>query len=218
MLATLKQTAELIQLFHIKGVRKEYKKGDYIIRPGEMPPGVFYIHSGYVKAYDITRYGEENLLLIRREQEVFPFIWAVTGSERQIIYKAISPTTALMISREDFLEYIQTHPDALAPLLDMSIEMYRVHAERILTLEYRSVRERLISFLLSMGQRFGQHTPEGLLINVPLKHQDIASSVNATRETTSRELAALERKDLLINQKSHIILKNIRGLKAHLGH
>jgi CRP-like cAMP-binding protein len=78
----------------------------------------------------------------------------------------------------------------------MTLEMYRIHSERILNLEYRSVRERLISFLLTMSHRFGKKTTEGLLINVPLRHQDIASSINASRETTTRELAALERKEL----------------------
>lgn len=216
MLATLRQTAELIQLFHIKGVRKEFKKNEFIVRPGENPPGVFYIHSGFVKAYDITKYGEENLLIIRKEQEVFPLIWAISGSEQRIIYKTIAPTTALMITRDEFIDYIQTHPDALAPLLDMATDVARLHSERILTLEYRSVRERLVSFLVTMGQRFGQRTDEGLLINVPLKHQDIASSINATRETTSRELAALERKGLLVSQKSYIVLKDLKALKSHV--
>ncbi len=34
----------------------------------------------------------------------------------------------------------------MAPIVDMTIEMYRLHSERILNLEYRSVRERIISF------------------------------------------------------------------------
>src|SRR6185437_7263918 len=105
-----------------------------------------------------------------------------------------------------FLKFISKSPEAMAPLLDMTLEMYRLHSERILNLEYRSVRERIISFLLTMSQRFGTKTKDGLLIEVPLRHQDIASSVNASRETASRELAALERKGLLINKQSMITL------------
>jgi CRP/FNR family cyclic AMP-dependent transcriptional regulator len=99
----------------------------------------------------------------------------------------------------------------------MTMEMYRLHSERILNLEYRSVRERIISFLLTMSQRFGKQTEEGLIINVPLRHQDIASSVNATRETASRELAALERKGLIENSQSLITLKDLDALRKHLG-
>jgi len=96
------------------------------------------------------------------------------------------------------------------------MEMYRLHGERILTLEYRTVRERIISFLLTMCQRFGVQTAEGMLIEVPLRHQDIASSVNATRETTSRELSAMERKGWLQNKQSMILLKDLDALHKSL--
>jgi CRP-like cAMP-binding protein len=216
MLATLKQTAELVELFRRDGRKLEFNKGDYIIHPGELPSGVFYIHKGLVKAYDITRYGDENLLIIRKENELFPLIWAITGQERQVIYQALAPTTVWRVSRKQFLDHMQSQPDTLAPLLDMTLEMYRLHSERIINLEYRTVRERIISFLLTMSHRFGKETPEGTIIELPLKHQDIASSVNATRETTSRELSGLERKNLLVSKQAIILLKDVKALEAYL--
>src|SRR3982751_1584275 len=216
MLATLKQTAELVDFFRLQGVKQVYKKGDFIVRPGEGPPGIFYIYEGLVKAYDITKYEEENLLIIRKQDEIFPLIWAITGQEHAIIYQTLAPTTTWRISRKKFLEFIGNNPDALAPLLDMTMEMYRLHGERILNLEYRTVRERIISFLLTMCERFGSPVADGILIEVPLRHQDIASSVNATRETTSRELSALERKGLLANKQSFTLLKDIPALRKHL--
>lgn len=216
MLATLKQTAELVELFKLRGRKQTYRKGDFIIRPGETPPGIFYVHDGLVKAYDITKYNEENLLIIRKADEIFPLIWAITGQERSVIYQTLAPTTTWQLSRRVFLDFVKDNPETLAPLMDMTIEMYRLHSERILNLEYRSVRERIISFLLTMGQRFGKPTADGLLIEVPLRHQDIASSINSTRETTSRELSALERKGLLRNQQSLILLHDLPALRKHL--
>jgi CRP/FNR family transcriptional regulator, cyclic AMP receptor protein len=216
MLATLKQTAELVEFFRLHGTKQTFKKGDFIIRPGDAPHGVFYIYQGLVKAYDITKYNEENLLIIRKQDEIFPLIWAVTGKEHHIIYQTLAPTITYKIDRPIFLEFVQSSSDALIPLLDMTVEMYRLHGERILTLEYRTVRERIISFLLNMSQRFGKETSDGILIEVPLRHQDIASSVNATRETTSREISALERKGLLQNKQSFTLLKDVEALSKHL--
>ncbi len=216
MLATLKQTAELVEFFRLHGAKQTFKKNDFIIRPGDAPHGVFYIYQGLVKAYDITKYNEENLLIIRKQDEIFPLIWAVTGHEHHIIYQALAPTIVYKIERQVFLEFVGSSSDALIPLLDMTMEMYRLHGERILTLEYRTVRERIISFLLNMSQRFGKETNNGILIEVPLRHQDIASSVNATRETTSREISALERKGLLENKQSFTLLKDVDALRKHL--
>lgn len=215
MLASSVQTKALIDTFK-QGTCLTYKKGEFIIRPGEQPSAVFYIDSGIVKAFDITKYGEENLLIIRKEHEIFPLIWAITGQERHVIYQVLAPTVVWRISREKYLEYLNSHPAALGPILDMTIEMYRIHSERIMSLEYRTVRERLISFLLGSAQRFGEKTSEGTLINVPLRQQDIASSINASRETTGREMSWLEQKGLLRVQKSLILLVDTKKLKDFL--
>jgi CRP-like cAMP-binding protein len=215
MLASDKQVAALVGLFK-SGTRLTYKRGEFIIRPGEAPGAVFYIEAGLVKAYNITKYGEENLLIIRKEHEVFPLIWALTGQEREIIYQAMDACAVWRISQEKYLDFLHSHPAALPPILDMVTEMYRIHSERILNLEYRSVRERLVSFLLTMAGRFGKETDEGVMIEVPLRHQDIASSINASRETASREIATLERRNLIVAKRSYILLKDVPALQAFL--
>lgn len=215
MLASERQVAALVGLFK-NGTCLTYRKNEYIIRPGEAPNAVFYIEEGLVKAFNISKYGEENLLIIRKEHEIFPLIWALTGSERDIIYQAMCPTVVWRISPQDYLSFLHNHPAALPPILDMVTEMYRIHSERLLNLEYRTVRERLVSFLLTMAGRFGKDTAKGRVIEVPLRHQDIASSINASRETASREIAALERKGLLTNKNGFIVLKDIPALQAYL--
>ena len=215
MLASERQVTALVNLFK-EGSRLTYKKGEYIIRPGEAPSAVFYIESGLVKAYNISKYGEENLLIIRKEHEIFPLIWAITGQEREIIYQAMASTVVWRLSPQTYLSFLHNHPAALPPLLDMVTEMYRIHSERLLNLEYRTVRERLISFLLTMSIRFGKQTKEGIVIEVPLRHQDIASSINASRETASREISALERKKLITAKNSFIVLKDVPKLQEYL--
>ncbi len=215
MLASDKPAKSLVDTFK-QGVCLTYKKGEYIIRPGENPSAVFFIDSGIVKAFDITKYGEENLLIIRKQHEIFPLIWAITGQERSVIYQVLTPAVVWRISREQYLDYLHGHPEAMQAVLEMTIEMYRIHSERIMSLEYRSVRERLISFLIGSAQRFGVKVKEGMLIDVPLRQQDIASSINASRETTGRELSILEQKGLIEVKKSLIILKDEDKLKSFL--
>jgi CRP-like cAMP-binding protein len=198
------------------GTKLTYKKGEYIIRPGETPTSVFYIEEGLVKAFNISKYGEENLLSIRKKGEIFPLIWTLTGREKGIIYQALNPTTVWRIDHETYLTYIHTHPKVLPPLIDVVTEMYRLHSERIFNLAYRTVRERLVSFLLTMEGRFGTKSSTGILIDAPLKHQDIASSINASRETASRELAFLERKGLITTKHSYITIKDKEALKDFL--
>lgn len=222
MVATTKQADEFKQLFSGMGTQFTYRRGEFIIRPGEVPSGIFFIESGLVKAYDITKYGEENMLIIRRAGEVFPLIWGVTGEERKIIYEALLPTTVWQISQQQFRDYLDANPASLAVILDMAIEMYRIHSERIINLGYRNVRERLVSFLLTTAQRFGTPTEGGteaephILLNVPLRHQDIGSSISASRETIGREMQSLERKGLIRIEDGYVIICDNEGLQSYL--
>jgi CRP/FNR family transcriptional regulator len=209
------QLQQLISLFHT-GVRHSYSKGEFIIRPGETPPGIFFIESGLVKIYDTTKYGEENLLIFRKSEDLLATTWALTGIDRHIIYTAVVPTVVWQISSEKFLEFLQKHPKASMVVLEKVVDMYRLHSERILNLEYRTVRERLISFLLTTAARFGTKVEKGILIEVPLRHQDIASSINSSRETTSREMAYLERRGLVCDEQFFITLLDINKLKNYL--
>ena len=215
MLASDIQREKLKKVFE-KGQRLTYKKGEYIIRPGETPNSVYFIETGVAKAYAITKYAEENVLILRKSNEIFPLIWSHTGQERGVIYEAVTELIVYKLQRTMYEESLLADSDLLLPILDMTTEMYRIHSERIMTLEYRSVRERLVSFLLQLAKRFSEKTEDGQLITVPLRHADIASSINASRESATRELHSLDQKDLIRLQKTGILLRDVDKLKAFL--
>lgn len=216
MLTTTNKREKLVDLFR-QGTRLSYKKGEFVVRPGELPPGVFYIVTGLVKAYDITKYGEENLIIMRKKGEILGLTWTLTGENRNIIYATVEPAVLMQVSHKQFMDFLRSSPQAALQLVDVLADMYRLHSERILNLTYRSVRERLISFLLTAAKRFGKPSESGILIDMPLRHQDIASSISATRETASRELAILERLGLITRDTpSSICLTDADKLRSYL--
>lgn len=213
MLATPTEQQQLVDFFHT-GVQHTYVKNEYITGPDETPRGVFYIESGFVKSYDITKYGEENLLIIRKSGEMIGLTWAITGQVKHIINTALVPTSVWLVTREQFHHFLHHHPEASPLIIDTLTNMYRLHSERIMTLEYRTVRERLASFLSTMAKRFGEQAEKGLTIAVPLKQQDIASSISATRETASRALASLQQSRIITIEQSLITIRDEAGLAA----
>lgn len=206
---------QLLIDFFCTGQHLTFSKNEYIIGPDEAPRGVYYIESGLVKSFDITKYGEENLLVIRKEGEFMGLTWVITGQSKNIVSTALAPTSVWLVSRERFIDFMTDHPEASAPIIDTLANMYRLHGERIMTLEYRTVRERLASFLLTMASRFGADSSHGVTINVPLKQQDIASSISATRETTSRSLALMQQQGLISIKQSIMTICDPAGL-AHI--
>lgn len=192
MLADKAARQQLIAFFHT-GTKLTYKKGESIVRAGDEPRGIYYIESGFVKAYAITKYGEENNLLVRQHDDLFPLIWAFTGLHRDITYQALDDTTLWRVARSEFLNFLRQNEHVVQVILDMSIEAYRLHSERVMTLEYRTVKERLASFLLTHAERFHDGKSGRLSLCAPIRRHDIASSINASRESTSRALSSLSK-------------------------
>lgn len=186
------------------------------MRPEEESSGIFYIDTGLVKSYNYTRYGEENMLSLRKDGDVIGLTLAITGQKLDVMYNALAPSVLWKLSSAQFLEYLRDNPESSLLIISLLAEMYRLHSEHILNLEYRSVRERLIAFLLTLRWRFGKKINGSIIIEVPLRHQDIASYINASRETTSRELNALQRKGLIEFSQGLIILKQVDRLKSYL--
>ena len=99
-------------------------------------------------------------------------------------------------------------------ILDLTLEAYRLHSQRVTTLSYRTARERIVSFLIFIADRFGiQDEKEVIVIQAPFRQTDIASSVNATRETTSRELNNLRKKKLITAANGYIGITDLDKLK-----
>ena len=61
--------------------------------------------------------------------------------------------------------------------------------------------------LLELAEKYGQHTDPGLLINLRILHQDVASAIGATRETVTITLGELKAGGLFRMYRRRICLQ-----------
>lgn len=186
------------------GVIKYFSKGEIIINGFDGPQGVFLIKKGFVKAYTISKDGQENLLLIHDQDEFIPLIWALDGAHTEgLFYQAMSDVTVLRTSKEKLRSAMEENIWLSQEILKQSVNIITTYAQRIQTLEFRTARERLISELLNLTEMFGKAHGNEVLIDAPITHQDIADSINMTRETASRALGLLFEEGL-VKQVDHL--------------
>lgn len=211
-----REAKEKIEAFFKSKTRIALRKNEILIRPEDIPSGVFWIEEGFIKAYAITKYGEINSLIVRNNGSIFPLIWVFTNQHRAITYEAMEPAVVWRAPKEEYLEFIKANPDAMEYILEMAIESYHRHAERVKTLGYRTARERICSYLVYCCERFGKEMNNEILIDAPFKQSDIATSVNATRETTSRELNSLKKRGVIRISEHNIVVLDKEALEKIL--
>jgi len=186
------------------GQLMHFSSGETIINDIDEPEGVYLIKAGFVKAFSVSHAGHGNLLLIHKTGEFIPLPWSLDGAHTTgLFYEAMTNVTVLRASK-DKLRVAMGHNAWLSQeILKQAVDIIIVYTKRIQTLEYRSARGRIIAELLNLAERFGKRNGKEVFINAPITHQDIADSINMSRETASRALELLFEEGLM-GQKDHL--------------
>lgn len=199
------------------GFLMNFGKDEVIIHGYEEPEGVYLIKAGFVKAYSISHDGHRNLLLIHKAGEFIPLPWALDGAHTTgLFYEAMTNVEVLRAGKDKLRSALGNNTWLSRETLSQTVNIISVYTQRIQTLEYRSARERVIAELIYLAERFGEKHGKEIVVNAPITHQDIADSINMSRETASRALGLLFEEGLM-GQKDHLfVIKDIHKLQAAL--
>ena len=200
------------------GLLMHFSKGATVIQGYEEPEGVFLIKEGFIKAYSISQDGQQNLLLIHEVGEFIPLPWALDGEHTTgLFYEAMSDVKVLRVSKNKLRTALGYNAWLSREILSQTVNIITFYTQRIQTLEYRSARERVIAEVIYLAKRFGKSQGNEVLINAPINHQDIADSINITRETAGRTLGLLFKEGLL-RQRNHLFtVIDMHKLQTALG-
>ncbi len=209
---------ESIEAYFSDGLLMHFTKDETIINGFDEPEGVYLIKDGFVKAHSVSKVGHGNLLIIHEAGEFIPLPWALDGAHTTgLSYEAMTDVTVLRAPKDRLRTAMGNNSWLSQEVLKQAVNIITDYTQRIQTLEFRSARERVVSELIGLAERFGKNIGSEILINVPVTHQDIADSINTTRETTSRALELLFEEEL-VGQKEHLFtLLNLPKLQAILG-
>ncbi|GAC1499375.1 MAG: hypothetical protein NVS1B10_02000 [Candidatus Saccharimonadales bacterium] len=211
-------TGKLRDIFSQTGRSLSYQKNEIILRAGDRPQGVYLIESGIIKIYTLTKQNTEHVTHFFGTGDFFPVIWLFRGHTRNVYYQALEPVKLKVVPRDVFKEYVTENQHITLELLEEMVKRYERYAGRIENLLYSDARERCAYRLLSLGNRFGTKTPDGIVINAIITHEDLARSLNMTRETFGRALSRMQSRGIITyDHEHHIVIKDLDTLVKIIG-
>lgn len=199
------EASRKLDLFFLQFKQSYYKKGEVILRADEVPPGVFYLRTGYVRDYTLSKDAEELCLIIYKPGDIFPIPWVIINKPHEHYLEAMTRVEIWYSPKEQFLQFIKTNPKVLFELTSRISTRLSGLLDRMKYLVFGNAYAKVCSILLICGERFGRTSGNSTIIQVPLTHKDIATLVGLTRETTSRQIIKLFKKKIL-SQKNHLIV------------
>ncbi len=197
---------------HHKVIR--YKKGEILLRPGDIPQGIFFLKKGFVRLYSISESGEELTLIIFKQYNLFPLVWAVNNAPNEYYLEAMTtPTEIFRAPKEDFLHYLSFNHDVFFFVTGRILSRLGRLLRRMEYLAFGNSYQKVASILMICAEHFGRIVNGKIIIEVLLTHKDIATMVGVTRETASLEIKKLENKGIIGYRNRLIVIKNVKKLQ-----
>ena len=197
------------------GKTLEYKKNQLIIGPGGIPPGVFFVKSGFVRHYLISQEGKEITFNIFKPGAYFSMISALNNIPNIYYYESLTDVLLLRAPNDEVVKFVENNPEMLYDLAKRTLSGLDGITRLTQALLTGNAEQQIASVLLVLTRRFGKTTNRGIIIDLPITHRIIGTLAGLSRESTSIELGKLE-KAKIISQKNHLILvKDFKKLEKN---
>jgi len=201
-----------VSKFFASAPEKSFSKGSIIINPEDNLEKVYYLTRGKVKQYVLSSSGEEIIIHIFRPGSFFPIMLVLGGATNRFYFQTLTKCKVRISTSREVVEFLKKEPASLYDLTVRFAKGLDGLTTRIESLLGEKAQDRIISLLLYLSEKFGKETQEGIKINLPLSHQEIAKWVGLERETVTRQLKALNAKGLIKYMRRKITITDTKVL------
>lgn len=190
-----------------------YPPNATLLMEGQLPRGVFIACSGRAKYSLRARDGKTIILKIAGNQEVMGLSAVVSGGPSLITVTTIELCQIKFVEREALLSLIERDSR-------MAMECASALAREVTTsfddvhdlLLARSSTEKLARLLLSWVSNEPRN--RDLRVSTEFTHEEISQMIGSSRETVTRLLSEMKRKDLIRLEGATLVIPNRIALQA----
>jgi CRP-like cAMP-binding protein len=188
-------------------VEQRLAKGEVLFSEGEPGERLFLIESGKIKLGHTAPDGRESLIAVLGAGEMLGELSLFDPGPRTATAIAVTGTTVLSMGHEALLPWLVGRPDLAVALLAALARRLRRTNVALADLVFSDVPGRVAKALLDLGEKFGEATPNGLLVHHELTQEELAQLVGASRETVNKALADFSQRGWIrIEQRSVTLL------------
>jgi len=197
-------------------IEKHYRKGDIIILQDSKVEGLYIIREGRIKISRISEDGKIKVLAILSSGDIMGEMSILDEELASATAEAIEDSRLVFIKREDFQSILVRYPMITLGIAQILAKRLRLADREIEELAFYSVKSRVIKTLMELADRYGEKTNSGIRLSLKLTHQELADMVGTSRETVSRVISVLEKRQLITNERGYTVIRDINALKDYI--
>ena len=201
---------ELKMLSESKNCRR-YRKGEIVFFEGDLPYGIYCVHSGKAKIYKIGNSGKEQIIRLAGSGDFMGFKAMLNEQPYHATAEVLEESAICFIPKETFFHLLQTNVNFSVHMMKFLCQELENAEKYMLDLAQKTVRERVASVLLLLDHKYGTNS-DNQTLDVQLTREDLANIVGTATETLIRLLTEFKKEHLIELNGRHIKLINKRKL------
>jgi len=191
-------------------VEKHFKKNQVILHEEDTLNYLYFVYSGKVKVVQLSAEGQERIVAIRKRGEFFGEMAILDGMTAPATVVAMEETSVGFISAKDFQSHLLHNRKVLLEIISMLCSRLREAWLMLKVLSFAGAEQRIRVVLKNVGDQFGVRDQRGTIINLRLRHKDIAELAATARETVTRSLKRfVQSEEIEILENKCILLKPV---------
>ena len=185
---------------------KTFKKGDIIYRAGENISSVAMLLEGNIHIQKEDYWGNLSILDSVSPGELFGEVFACLENEAMAYNaEAVKDSVVLMLDIQRVLttctNACKFHTRLIRNLLSAISDKNRILTQKMLHIQQRTTREKLLSYLSEQSLKHGSPS-----FDIPFNRQQLADYLSVDRSAMSSELGKMKNEGLLDFDKNHFVL------------
>jgi len=193
-------------------VARDVAKGDVIFSEGQPGDQMYVIVEGKVKLGQTSADGRESLLGVLGPGEMFGELSLFDPGLRTSTATALTDSIVLALGNDQLRPWLSGRPEVAAALLQALARRIRRTNEAMADLVFSDVPGRVAKALMELGEKFGEITPDGLLVTHDMTQEELAQLVGASRETVNKALADFAQRGWIRLESRQVLILDVERL------
>lgn len=196
--------------------RRTLRKGQIIWTQGEPAEFIAFLVKGKAMSMYQSRSGKVGTTGFWCAGDILGAGDLGTRTIRQMTVRCLEPCVLYTLTYTRFNPLIDRFPELSRAIIHALSLRLRWVARLAVILETESGYQRICEVLLALVDRFAVPCPQGMLIDLKLTHEDLASMSGVSRQYANVTLGDLRKRGFLLLDKRSIILTDYEKLATSL--
>ena len=203
--------SENIQLISDEREVYDFRKKHVIYSEGQRPKAVYYVMSGKVKIFKVSKDGKELITAICSEGDFFGYAQLLEQMSYTENAQVLEDAQLMQIPKEDFITLVTNDAQIARQFIKIITKNILEKEESLVNLAYNSLRRKVAYGLIQVLDKYKKDNAKKEILE--LSRENLAQAVGVATESLIRTLADFKSEKLIDIQPGKIVVLNEQKLR-----